>query len=163
MRRSLVSITVLGCLTASLAIFSHVTHAETYSAADGMQNFGQTLCFKWVEASGSMGIQRIAGSTCSNPTFVMPLYWKTFPGAGVNRTVNVRGIRSSSAATFTCTLFVINQDALVKSQATASLTSVGAYTLLPLVVNNVTSSTFSFVACNISPANATLLNLEYTP
>jgi hypothetical protein len=93
----------------------------------------------------------------------MPLYWKTFPGAGVNRTVNVRGMRSSSSATFTCTLFVINQDGLVSSQATASLTSVGAFTLLPLVVNNVTTSTFSFIGCNISAANATLLNLEYVP
>lgn len=163
MRRSLGSIAVLGCLAASFAFFFHVAHAETYSAADGMQNFGQPLCFKWVESSGSMGVQRVSGSTCSNPTFVMPLYWKTFPGAGVNRTVNVRGLRSSSSAAFTCTLFVVNQDGLVSSQASASLSTVGSYALLPLVVNNVTSSTISFIACSISAGNATILNLEYAP
>jgi hypothetical protein len=164
MRRSLAWITWIGCLAASFATFSPVTRAETFSAADGVQNFGPSICFKWVESSGSMGVQRISGDSCANQSFIMPVYWKTFSTtASTLRTVNVRGRRSSSTATFQCTLFVIDQDGLVKSQASGSLTTTGSYSLLPLTVNNVMNARVSFVSCNISASNATFLNLEYAP
>jgi hypothetical protein len=108
-------------------------------------------------------VQRVSGSSCAFQTFVVPLYWSNFYSAGTYRTVQVRGRRSSSSADLSCTLFVINQNGFVASQAAGSLSTVGSHATLSLSVNNVSSTSTSFLACNMTAGNASLMNVQYSP
>ena len=162
MRRSLVP-TGLFCLVVSLGLFPYPSRAETFSVAAGTQNFGPSECFRWVEASGTMGVQRVSTAGCANQSFIVPLYWKTFASAATNRIVYVRGRRNTTASQLTCRLYVINADGFVNSQVSGSFTTVGSYSLLSLSVNNVTTTSTSFLACDMTAQNTYLMNVQYTP
>jgi hypothetical protein len=154
--------TVVGCLALLLA-WTGQTQAETFSAAAGTQSNAGPVCFLWGDsAPGSIGAVKIGGSECDFMHYVIPLYWRNFYSAGTTRTVRVRGKRADASSWISCTLYVVTSNGSIASSGGGSLTTTGSYGSFTVSVNNVTSTSTSFLACGMNGA-AWLLNVEYSP
>ena len=93
--------------------------------------------------------------------YVTPVYWRTFPSG--NRTMRVRGKRTSASKPIFCNLLVIDQDGFVVSQDWDEFTTVGSYSWITLTVSGVTTNTNSFLSCELPPNDGYLLMMSYTP
>ena len=165
MRTFLLWFALFGFAALSLASVPLPTQAESFSMSAGMQNASGDICYRWsTTPNGSIGARKSSAAGCSGQRYVMPLYWKTFSLAGTNRTVTVRGRVPSSASTLSCTLSVYNSNGVLVSQASNSFAVTGAgYGSISLTVNNVLSTSSSFISCASSGPETYLLKVDYTP
>jgi hypothetical protein len=163
-RAALAVVAMLGG-AASLTWFSPPVHADSMSFATGHESNGGTgTCVRWNLASGAIGLTRYVppnGSCLSH--YFMPLYWRNFYSAGTNRTIVIRGRRANQAAKLDCDVHVYDSQGVTVSQAVGTFPVTGtSYGDLTLVVNSVTSSSTSTVACTIE-GDAWALKINWTP
>lgn len=162
MRRWIASMMVLGC-AGLLGANPEPVEADTFSMAAGMERNGGVPCYDWGVLSPNIGaIKDGSDPACFDETFVMPLYWRQFFTAGTNRTVQVFG-RAPSGTLMGCTLSVYNSNGELVSQNTKTFSATGtAFGSVSLTVNNVLSSSTSFVECSSIGATH-LVKVNYTP
>jgi hypothetical protein len=95
----------------------------------------------------------------------MPLYWRNFYSASTSRTITLRGRRSTAAGHIDCAVFVYDQTTgNMLSSASATFPNTGSnYTTISLTVNNILSTSSSFISCTPSAGDAWLLSASWTP
>jgi hypothetical protein len=164
MRASFVAVALLGYAVVLLS-GSQPARADSFSMAAGMQSAAGPWCYDFGVLTGVQGVVKSASSGCFSETWVMPLYWRNFPGASVNRTVSVRGQVPSSSALMSCTLYAFNSNGTLVAQNTGSfpVTSAGTYSSINLTVNNITSTGTSFITCNSVGSATYLMKVDYAP
>ncbi|HMJ11462.1 MAG TPA: hypothetical protein VK524_08635 [Polyangiaceae bacterium] len=163
MRTSLALITLLGYAAVSFGSLAPPARADSFSMAAGMQSEAGQVCFDWSVFPGGAGAFRVEDADCFSKNYIMPLYFRNFYSAGTNRTVQVRGKVPSSSSLMGCTMYVINSNGGIASQASATFPVTGAnYGSISLTVNNVLSTSTSFVSCTMI-GQTYLLKVDYTP
>lgn len=165
MRARMALVAMLGFAAVMLGSFSQPAHADTYPFASGVQSNNGPQCFSWSATSGSTGLVKVLVNGACNAHYYMPLYWTTFHSASTNRTVTVRGRRSTDAADLGCSVFVYDgTTGNLLSSASASFPNTGAnYTTISMTVNNVLSTSTSLIACTPTAGDTWLLSASWTP
>ena len=164
MRRMMASALMLGC---ALVLPGRPPQAlaDTLPFASGVEsNTGVQTCAGWSHTPGSAGLYFEVSDECTKH-YSIPLYWRNFWGAGVNRTITVRGRRGSASARLDCRAMVFNSAGVLVSSDLKEFPYTGSsYSTISLTVNNVVSSGSSFVICNQElSAGHRLLNISWTP
>ena len=118
------------------------------------------MCFGWGDsAETDFGL---FSEGCAGQRAIMPLYWRNFYFPWTTRTVRVRAKRADSGSQVSCTLYAVGQDGVVASQDTKALTAVGTYDWIVLSVNQVYSTSTSFISCNAT-GTLKIMNVLYSP
>ena len=165
MRTSIASLGLLAYVAVCLASVPQAAHADAFAMAGGMQSGSGPICYRWgTTPNGSIGAAKSPAASCSSQKYAMPLYWSNFFFSFTNRTVTVRGRRPTSASTLGCTLSVFSSNGVLISTASNSFAVTGAgYGNISLTVNNVLSTTSSFLTCTASGPETFLLKIDFTP
>ena len=162
MRKSLTIATWLGSFAVSIAALVPPADADSFSMSAGMQSDPGPVCFQWGVIG--LGANKYTYPECFEQRYIMPLYWRNFYSASTNRTVQVRGRVGSTSSLMSCTLYVHGSNGAVVSQATASFpNTVSTYQSISLTVNNVSSSSTSYVSCSMLGDQTWLAKVDYAP
>lgn len=164
MRTPRVRIALLCVAAALLAPAPPAARAETFSMAAGKQTLSGANCYSFGVLPGTVGASKDPSSSCLNQQYVMPLYWRTFLGAGVTRSVTVRGRVPSSSSIMGCTLSVFNASGSLVSSHSQNFSVTSGYSSITLNVTQITSTSTSFITCAaLGPDANLLMKVDYAP
>src|SRR5215510_1615221 len=125
MRAAFAAVLSFAYVVGAFAAPAPAARADTFPMVAGMQTNGnvEPLVFNWnYFAEGAIGMSK---RTSSQAHYVQPVYWRTFPSG--NRSVTIRGKRTTAAGEMFCNLMVFDQNGFVVSQNFAAFPTVGAY------------------------------------
>lgn len=165
MRGWTVWVVAVGCALVTFGSMPQPARADVYSFASGVEsNGGNKTCFHWSNTAGSVGLSQDNDPSTCNRHYFVPLYWRNFLGASVNRTITLRGRRATSAAAIDCNVMVFDAQGMLLAIASKSFPVTGtSYTSIDLTVNNIVSSGTSFIACTQTPGDTWLTSVTWSP
>jgi hypothetical protein len=165
MRATTALIAMLAFVVSQGLFVSQAAHADTLPFASGVQSNNGPQCFRWSATPGSTGLVKVLVNGACDAHYYMPLYWRNFYSASTNRTVTLRGRRSTAAGKIDCGVLVYDQTTgNLLSSASAVFPNTGSnYTTVSLTVNNILSTSTAFITCTPSAGDTWLLSASWTP
>ena len=160
--------TITIALAAALAVLasaaSHQAHADTISAAAGMQSNGEIpTCYHFGHSAvGFIGVEKASLPEWQQAHFVVPLFWDRFYSASTTRTIRVHGKLMNSSATLTCFVHIVDSDGSMLSSDIESFSTVGSYSNVTLQVNTVISGATGYVGCMPNGPGSLILSIDYS-